>query len=256
MDPTGFLRRVDSTKAHVLIKSSIWSILYDHFFSLPFGFGVLGPAGEQNTLLMAYASWYAVVEGRNTPSESTAFGSCVTENNMLITPVPSTAEDLKIFRTSEAGNKWRSATFQSAFSTIVAATPSNHSTAGVSYKNLESAIQRMSRVFSAVSQFSSRPCPTSESEIREIAKLAREVALQFGVHPAYLKVVMPQHGQRVQIGDEYHDCYDGAENRGEMYTVDLVKSAGLQKVGNGRGESQAVRTIVPCEIFADAGSAG
>jgi hypothetical protein len=256
VDPTGFLRRVDSAKAHVLIKSRIWSVLYDHFFSLPFGFGVLGPAGEQNTLLMAYTSWYAVVEGRNTPSESTAFGSCVTENNMLIIPVPSTAEDLKIFRTSEAGNKWRSATFQSAFSTIVAATPSNHSTAGVSYKNLESAIQRMSRVFSAILQFSSLPCPTSESEIREIATLAREVALQFGVHPAYLKVVMPQHGQRVEIGEEYHDCYDGAENRGEMYTVDLVKSAGLQKVGNGRGESRAVRTIVPCEIFAEAGTAG
>jgi hypothetical protein len=175
---------------------------------------------------------------------------------MLSIAVPSAAEDLSIFLTSEEGNRWRSATFQSAFSTITSSAPSEHSTAGASYRNLESAVQRISHVFSVVTQLSSRPCPTSEAEIREIAKLAREIALQFGVHPAHLRLVMPEHGQRVRIGDEYHDCYDGAENRGALCTVDLMKSAGLQKVGNGRGQSQAVTTIVPCEIFAEANAAG
>jgi hypothetical protein len=71
LDPTGFLRRVDSTKAHLLIKSSIWRALYDHFFSLPFGFGVLGGVDGQNALIRAYTSWYAVVEGHNSPGEFT-----------------------------------------------------------------------------------------------------------------------------------------------------------------------------------------
>lgn len=105
-------------------------------------------------------------------------------------------------------------------------------------------------MFSTASPYWAQPFQTSQADIREIAKLAREIALQFGVHPAYLRVVMPQRGQRVRIGEEYHDCYDGAANRGATYTVDLVRSLGLQKVGNGRGESQAVTTIVPCAIFA------
>jgi hypothetical protein len=65
LDSTGFLQRVDNDKAHILIKNKIWSVLFEHFFSLPFGFGVLGPANAQNALLRAYASWYAVLEGRN-----------------------------------------------------------------------------------------------------------------------------------------------------------------------------------------------
>jgi hypothetical protein len=69
LDPTGFLRRVGGSTGHILIKSTIWGVLYDHFFSLPFGFGILGPADDQNALLKAYASWYAVVKGRDTPSE-------------------------------------------------------------------------------------------------------------------------------------------------------------------------------------------
>jgi hypothetical protein len=117
-------------------------------------------------------------------------------------------------------------------------------------------VQRISRIFSVISQYSSHSIPGSEAEIRDIAKLAREIALQFGVHPAYLRVVMPQPGQRVRIGDEYHDCYERAKNRGTVYAVDLVKSLGLQKIGNGRGESQAVTTFVPCQIFVDAGAVG
>jgi hypothetical protein len=141
--------------------------------------------------------------------------------------------------------------FQSAFSFITATAPSRHSTANASYHNLESAMQRLSLVFSTISPYCSRRYEASEEDIRDTVQLARDIAIQFGVHPAQLRVVMPPHGEQVRIGDQFHDAYDGASNRGALCTVDLVKSAGLQKVGNGRGESQALSTIVPCEIFTE-----
>jgi len=66
---------------------------------------------------------------------------------------------------------------------------------------------------------------------------------------------MPKRGQQIQIGDEYHDCYNGASDRGALCTVDLVRLPGLQKVGNGREDSQSVMTIVPCEVFVEASAA-
>lgn len=66
-DQKGLLRRVPRDKAHVAAKHIVWSILYRHFFALPFGFGVLGPTPQQNPLLEALRSWRMMVEDGPAP---------------------------------------------------------------------------------------------------------------------------------------------------------------------------------------------
>lgn len=63
-DATQFLKRSDGTKVRVFLRNAIWSVLYDHFFARPFGFGVLGPvSGKDNPLLCALISWQSAIDG-------------------------------------------------------------------------------------------------------------------------------------------------------------------------------------------------
>ena len=66
LDPSGFINRAGNENAHFLLRSLVWSIFYEHFFSLPFGFGVFGPTSSKNPLLQVFNSWYKVIEGHDT----------------------------------------------------------------------------------------------------------------------------------------------------------------------------------------------
>ena len=57
LDPTGFLGRASKSKAHFLLQSIIWTVLYDHYFSAPFGFGILGSGESQKWLFDKFSSW-------------------------------------------------------------------------------------------------------------------------------------------------------------------------------------------------------
>lgn len=57
LDPTNFLGRVGRGKFHFLLKSIIWAILQEQFFSAPFGFGALGPGKGKGELLGVYLMW-------------------------------------------------------------------------------------------------------------------------------------------------------------------------------------------------------
>jgi small-conductance mechanosensitive channel len=74
-DPSNFLHRAGGKRARFLLKSLIWSVLYERFFALPFGFGVLGHAGYEKALLPAFASWYAIVGKTNATSKASHFHS-------------------------------------------------------------------------------------------------------------------------------------------------------------------------------------
>lgn len=65
LDPSGFLARVGNEDARFLLRSLIWSIFYEYFFSLPFGFGVFGPVNSKNPLLQVFNSWYTLIDGSN-----------------------------------------------------------------------------------------------------------------------------------------------------------------------------------------------
>lgn len=57
LDPTNFLGRVGRKKFHFMLKSMIWAILQEQFFSAPFGYGALGPDKGQIELLNVYRTW-------------------------------------------------------------------------------------------------------------------------------------------------------------------------------------------------------
>lgn len=62
-DPSGFITRVGSGSVHFLLQSAIWTIIHEHFFSLPFGFGVLGSSCKENPLLQVFSSWKTAMSG-------------------------------------------------------------------------------------------------------------------------------------------------------------------------------------------------
>ena len=66
-----------------------------------------------------------------------------------------------------------------------------------------------------------------------MVQTAFELALQFGVQLAQLKVCSPQLGELIKIGEHFHDCEDGDLKKGVEYFVHLVASPGLQKIGDG-----------------------
>lgn len=88
-----------------------------------------------------------------------------------------------------------------------------------------------------------------EDETHKMANLAHEIALQFGVHTAQLRLSAPLHGAQVQIGEEFHDCEDGDFSRGTLCLVDLVTFPGLERIGDGRSNMSSKQIITPCEIY-------
>src|SRR5271154_7080687 len=118
--------------------------------------------------------------------------------------------------------------------------------------NINRTVDRTMGILSEVSKLSNSSVRSEvEDEIRQMVNLAREIALQFGVHSAQLRLLIPNRGELVQIGEEFHDCEDGDCHRGSIYGVDLVIVPGLQKIGDGRSDMSSKRTIVPCEFYPD-----
>lgn len=116
--------------------------------------------------------------------------------------------------------------------------------------NFHQTVGRIVAVLSEVSQLSNSLVRSEvEDQIRQLVNLAREVALQFGVQTAQLRLSVPNRGKEIQIGEEFHDCEDGDRYRGSVCAVDLVIVPGLQKIGDGRSDMSSKQIIVPCEIY-------
>jgi hypothetical protein len=167
--------------------------------------------------------------------------------------VPYTAIDLGIFENDQRANSWRSSTFYSAFTAVSSDdSGSANETARLSAANLHTSISEIQSLFVSVSQFTAGGVNTTNTDIHKAALIAREIASQFGVNEANLKLISPAPGERIIIGTEYHDCYTRDKNAGKHCTVDLVKRPGLQKVGrkpDGTIDANATRTLLPCEVF-------
>ena len=88
--------------------------------------------------------------------------------------------------------------------------------------NVNQAIARMTSVLSEVSRLSGSNPRSEIEELQQIALQARDLALQFGLHPAQLQLYMPKHGDEVQIGEDVYDCEDGDCERGAKPLVALV----------------------------------
>lgn len=124
--------------------------------------------------------------------------------------------------------------------------------AKLSVDNIRQTVNRIMGVLSDVSRLSNSLIRSEvEDEILQMVNLAREIALQFGVHSAQLQLSFPNRGEQIQIGEEFHDCEDGDRYKGSIFGVDLVIVPGLQKIGDGRSDMSSKRIITPCEFYPD-----
>lgn len=151
-------------------------------------------------------------------------------------------------------NNWRSANFRSINAVLTGGGKRNPAPdsplAKLSADNVQQTVDRILAVLYEVSRLSNSLVRSEvEDEIHKIANIARELALQFGVHKAQLRLSVPHRGTQIQIGDEFHDCEDGDFQRGMICRVDLVTFPGLERIGDGRSDMKSKQIITPCEIY-------
>ena len=60
IDPEGFLDRGSMENSHFLLRKALWDIIFEYFFSSPFGFGAFGPGAGKAALVALYGSWRGV----------------------------------------------------------------------------------------------------------------------------------------------------------------------------------------------------
>ena len=92
-------------------------------------------------------------------------------------------------------------------------------------------------------------------QVCKIAKLGAELALEIGVQRAQVGLLVAGKGTgfpTVSIGAEWHDCENGDAAKGTTVIVDLLVSPGLIKLGNGRGDMDAKRVLVPADVYSGA----
>ncbi|KAI0127154.1 hypothetical protein BJ170DRAFT_624443 [Xylariales sp. AK1849] len=235
LDPHGFLARIPRGKSHLLLKSTIWSILCDELFSAPLGFGALGPDRGREELLALLSQFRGMFEK---PVGSTA---SMTNDDIYA-----------LFAHNKMANNWRSATFQC----IIAIFGEQHGDRSGSLlrclgdENVAKASSRILAYLSAIAGRSSSYVSIKVKEdVQQLVNLAREIAMQFGVNTSRLEVCVPNRGDKLQIGDVYQDCENGDGDRGQVLRLDLLVVPGIQKIGDGRKDPTAQSTIVPCEFY-------
>ena len=159
--------------------------------------------------------------------------------------------DFAVFRTNRLASSWRSITFQCLHTTVTKA-ESVGEAFRLSAANVDEAVRRIMSFLTEISNLSGGFLNAEiENQILQAVVLARDIGFQFGIHPAQLRLVTPGHGETVEIGEKFHDCEGGEDDRGKTYQVKLVTLPGLEKVGDGRSNTDSIFTIVPCEIYPD-----
>ena len=94
------------------------------------------------------------------------------------------------------------------------------------------------------------------TRVTEITKLAGELALEAGVHRAFLGLSVPDRGDVVEMGPDFVDCEDGDAARGEVETVELVVRPRLFCIGDGLDDVATERSIHAGEIYPARGQDG
>ncbi|KAM7211659.1 hypothetical protein V8F06_012959 [Rhypophila decipiens] len=237
-DTDGFLAREGTGSLSFLLGSMMWDILAEHFFSLPLGFGALGPGQGKEALLGVYKAWRVLVNATGNEEYEESF--------------------VAIFTEDPEANKWRSATFESLMASVLQKdrssleTPTARSSSvsrllSLYGTNIKKAAGGMEKVLADVT---GRECATTVKSRREMilkaARLAAELGLQLGVQCARVELKRPARNQSVVIGDEFHHCMDGDLDRGQRVRVDLVVSPGLTRLGSAKTDD---KPVVHCNIY-------
>lgn len=73
IDKDGFAARGGPDSLSFLLRSKLWDILGEYFFSLPFGFGALGQGEGKDALLGIFKAWWALVDTSEVRGKTVSF---------------------------------------------------------------------------------------------------------------------------------------------------------------------------------------
>ncbi|KAK4465398.1 hypothetical protein QBC42DRAFT_283534 [Cladorrhinum samala] len=227
LDPTGLCVRQGNRAIPFLLKSVVWSIIREGFFSAPFGFGVFGhDEGGKKSLMELFHCWRRIYNPL--------------EHN------DGTDLDLDSFLHDQEANRWRSTTFSSIKSALgsckIPSIPplSFHEANKLTIR--ESIIKHLSEVVPAIPD-------GIEEKAEEIVSLAAKIALEIGISQASFWVSAPSSSESVQIGREFIDCEDDGVACGTVEEVELVVCPYFYKVGDGIKDFSTIKPIVSGKIY-------
>ncbi|KAK4676422.1 hypothetical protein QC764_400530 [Podospora pseudoanserina] len=240
IDAASFLEREGKGQERLFVKALIWAMILDGFFSVPYGFGALGPGGNGGPLFELYRSWKGIVEGDGSKDENGPLGQ---------------NEFGPLYRDRYA-NSWRSATFQSILYAAAAKDADGNSLATGVSKTVQVNRQRVQD--NMLAMLKSVCCGDVSKEIQEELTVAvgraSELAIVFGAHRANVCFSTPKRGDAVELGREFVDCQDSDGSKGVTVTVELPVLPALFIIGDGKNDLTSVLCVEQGEVLPVAGS--
>ncbi|KAK4174677.1 hypothetical protein QBC36DRAFT_191735 [Triangularia setosa] len=236
IDAASFLEREGKGQERLFVKALIWAMILDGFFSVPYGFGALGPGGTGGPLSELYRSWKKMLEGDGPKDEAGPLGQT----------------EFEPFYRDRYANSWRSATFQSALYTATARDVDGNVVVNTGIgKVVQDNRQRVQNNTLAMlkSVCSNEVSQEIEEELAAAMARASELAIIFGAHRANVCFGIPKRGDAVELGREFVDCQDGDMQRGATVTVELPVLPALFTIGDGKNDLTSVFCVEQGEIL-------
>jgi hypothetical protein len=151
-----------------------------------------------------------------------------------------------VFGEGKIADNFRSALFQTVVENCDTADGQTHvTTAAVKIRQLQ--VQCVDAAVRRILELLKRVSPHTDDMdrkdlLRKLARMAMELALQFGVHTDRLELMTPKYCDLLTLGT---DCrVEGDSRRYVVVMVDLAVSPGLIRI---RGGERI--TIVPCDVI-------
>ncbi|KAK0669865.1 hypothetical protein QBC41DRAFT_390874 [Cercophora samala] len=241
IDAASFLERDGKGQERLFVKALIWAMMLDGFFSVPYGFGALGPGGNGGPLFDLYRDWKRILEGGGSNGGKGPLGQ---------------NEFDPLYRDRYA-NSWRSATFQSILYAATAKDVDGKTldSAGIG-KTIHDNRQRVQDNMLAMltSVCSSEVSKEIQEELAAAMGRASELAIVFGAHRANVCFGIPNRGDSVELGREFVDCQDGDTKKGDIVTVELPVLPALFIIGDGKNDLTSVICVEQGEVLPAANS--
>ncbi|KAF2461822.1 hypothetical protein BDY21DRAFT_1558 [Lineolata rhizophorae] len=210
------------------VEYAFWSILIDHFFSVPFGAKALGRSGEDCALAL-----------------------CSTFRN-LFHPKPDNPLEPSSFTIAAANHvteKWRSVTFETIRESLTDDGRCDAAHAGIMRDyddNFSAACRRITEELQVSAEDADR-------QIRATVKNARSLALDFGVQRFRWEIFLPKQGDFISADDcAFRDINGANSNRKDKGMVQIAVRPGLRRRGDGQGGlTSTVTDVEPALVYLD-----
>ncbi|KAK0744761.1 hypothetical protein B0T21DRAFT_279865 [Apiosordaria backusii] len=245
IDATSFLEREGKGQERLFVKALVWAMILDGFFSVPYGFGALGPGNQGGPLFDLYRSWKTMLEGEGDGEQDAKSDETGPRG-------PLEQHEFGPFYRDRYANSWRSATFQSILSAATARDADGNIavTTGIA-KVVHNNRQRVQDNTLAMlkSVCSNHVSEEIQEELAAAMLRASELSIIFGAHRANVCFGIPKRGDAVEIGREFVDCQDGDVNRVTTKTVELPVLPALFTIGDGKNDLTSVFCVEQGEIL-------